>query len=99
MNINTTIKPAVTLEEKLDQAGHLWAVEQTVKAIKDRELLADESWRWTFAENLVEKAADWGIETTLDHTFKLLADLTVRFHNLDIDGRSANLPPNRYNTR
>lgn len=72
MNTNTEIKPAVTLKDKLEQTGHLWAFELEAKV----ELASNPS-KFKAKTNLqywlVRKLVDWGIESTYPEVGELVA--------------------------
>ncbi len=95
MNINTTIAIADTLEKELDQTGHLWFVEDRVRAAT-REELKDGVFLHAFIYDLyILIGNQWNIRTNIGEVDELVADLAVRIHNIDLDGRTADLPPHR----
>lgn len=97
---NFNVPTPRNLEEKLEQTGRLWWVEKMFAGTErsDFELSGFAS---ALTQDIYRQIATWAITdaplqaTTLQEVRALVADYAVRYHNIDLDGRTVSLPKNR----
>lgn len=81
MNVSTNLKPAVTLIDKLNQAGHYWSVEnRIIEGIRDSRsdvnIIAANAFNGAFRW-IENRCAVWGIQTSAQEIDHVIA--RVRF--------------------